>query len=203
MSTSRDNADNHHQRRSAKTVVSLTKFAHAKSKGTRRAIEQYKQKRKSKFNRNASLLREYRKVMKKEGYEAGKGASRKRSLDDEGREIEESENGDDHEEVQHENENSDSEDNDSDEQNQQLKQQKMRRHKTDPLAKAKQMAKQSKEDEIKRREMKVKEQEEHKRKLKQKQQRSRKLAKRTNRGQPVMKHVVDDLLEKIKKSVNK
>ncbi len=195
------NADNHHQRRSAQTVVSLTKFAHAKSKGTRRAIEQYKQKRKSKFNRNASLLREYRKVMKKEGFEAGKGASRKRSLDDKGREIDESENGDDHEEVQ---QSSDSEDNNnSEEHDRQQKQQKTRRHKADPLAKAKQMAKQSKEDEIKRREMKVKEQEDHKRKLKQKQQRSRKLAKKTNRGQPVMKHVVDDLLEKIKKSVDK
>lgn len=176
------------RRRAGNSVISLTQFAHAKSKGTRKAIENYKQKQKSKFNRNAALLREYRKVMKSEGYEAGKGASRKRSWNDDGDDNKDNNDkirDDDGDDVHVDNSNN----------------RKKRRHKADPLAKAKEMAKQSKEDKEHKKEMKIKEQKENEKRIKQKQIRSRKLGKRTSRGQPVMKHVVGDLLDKIKKSV--
>lgn len=161
------------QRRSANPVISLNQFAHAKSKGTRRAIENYKQKRTSKFNRNAGLLREYRKAMKNEGYDAGKGASRKRSLNGDG----------DHVEVEHDD---DKELNENKEDGNEQKTKK-RRHKADPLAKAKEMAKHSKQDQLHQKETRAKEIEDNKRKATQKQLRARKLAKRTNRGQPIMK----------------
>lgn len=184
------------QRRPVNPVISLTQFAHAKSQGTRKAIENYKHKKQSKFNRNAGLLREYRKVMKSEGYEAGKGASRKRPL-------QEDEGGRNNDDEDYDRKRTGIVDirNGDDNYNGDQKNVK-KRHKADPFAKAKEMAKRSKEDRVHQREMKVKEQEENKKKLKQKQIRSRKLAKRTSRGQPVMKHVVSDLLEKVKKAVD-
>ena len=171
------------QRRSANSVISLTQFAHAKSKGTRRAIENYKHKKQSKFNRNAGLLREYRKAMKNEGYDAGKGASRKRSLNNEREEQYDEENDGMFEESEKE-----------------PKSKKRRHHKSDPLAKAKVMAQKSKQDQILQKELKLKQKKENEKKQKQKQKRGKQLRKRTNRGQPIMKNVVGDLLQKIRSS---
>jgi len=71
---------NHPTRKFHKQVagpcLSLTQFVHSKSKGTRHAIEKYRQKKKSKFNHRAGLLREYRKVIQNEGYLPGERNSR-------------------------------------------------------------------------------------------------------------------------------
>jgi hypothetical protein len=157
-------------RRTAKSVISLTQFAHSKSKGTRRAIEHYKQKKQSKFNRKAGLLREYKKAMKSEGFEAGKGASRKRTRGNEPEDLGETDK-------------------------------VKRRHKADPFAKAKEKARQNKEAIFSKKQehqenMKLKHLNEKRKKIRGKQ-----LNKRTRKGQPIMKNVIGDILQKIKADV--
>jgi len=163
-------AEDPNPRRTANSVISLTQFAHSKAKGTRRAIEKYKQKKQTKFNHNAKLLREYKKVMKTEGYEAGKGASRKRNQD----------------EVEDKN-------NDADEEGKWKKKQK-----SDPFAKAKLKAKQGRDEVESRKEDREQEIKQRAIKEKQKKAKVRKLSKRTKKGQPIMKDVIGDMLDKIK-----
>lgn len=169
----RTNESSDSKRRQGNTVVSLNKFAHGKSKGTRRAIEKFRQKKKSKFNYNAGLLREYKKVMKNEGYEAGKGASRKRQ------DMETHVNEDATEVV------------------------KEKRKKADPFAKARQQAEKSKLEKIQREEAMKERLKEKALKEKQNKLKARKMAQRTKKGQPIMKNVVEDLLEKIQNKVGK
>mmetsp|Transcript_4403 Transcript_4403/g.6721 ORF Transcript_4403/g.6721 Transcript_4403/m.6721 type:complete len:179 (-) Transcript_4403:253-789(-) len=163
------------KRRNANTVISLTQFAHSKSKGTRRAIENFKYKKQSKFNRNAGLLRGYKKAMKTEGFEVGKGASRKRTS----KGMDQSTKRDD---------------GDNDGYSQRMK----KRQKSDPFAKAKQKAKQSKEEIIERQNDIEKQKKLMKRKATEKKVKTRKLSKRTKKGQPIMKDMISDMLEKIK-----
>jgi hypothetical protein len=160
--------------RQGNTVISLTKFAHAKSRGTRRAIEKYRQKKQSKFNYNAGLLREYKKVMKNEGYEAGKGASRKRQ---------------DTDVIVNEDAAAGAV--------------KEKRKKADPFAKARQQAEKSKLEKAQREEDLKQRLKENELKEKQNKLKARKMAQRTKKGQPIMKNVVEDLLDKIKSSVDK
>lgn len=163
-------------RRTANSVISLTQFAHSKSKGTRRAIERFNQKKQSKFNRNANLLRQYKKVMKDEGYQAGKGGSRKRNQTDaEGT----------------------GSNNKSDDYGDCTERSK-KRHKSDPFAKAKQKARQSEvAEQNKKREFQDK-MKQRSVKEKQKRLKAKKVMKRTKKGQPVMKSIIGDMLEKIK-----
>ena len=164
MASRKRDRNDEEPRRKANSVISLTQFAHSKSKGTRKAIEKYKQKKQAKFNHNDQLLKQYKKVMKKEGFEAGKGASRKRNKDD----VEDGERS------------------------------SKKRVKADPFAKAKRKAEQAQLDSEKR----VVEREEQKKKQsekeKQKKLRARKLSLRTKKGQPIMKNMIGDMLEKIK-----
>lgn len=164
MASRKRDRNDEEPRRKANSVISLTQFAHSKSKGTRKAIEKYKQKKQAKFNHNDQLLKQYKKVMKKEGFEAGKGASRKRNKDD----VEDGERS------------------------------SKKRVKADPFAKAKRKADQAQLDSEKR----VVEREEQKKKQsekeKQKKLRARKLSQRTKKGQPIMKNMIGDMLEKIK-----
>lgn len=165
------NASSEDPRRAANSVITLSQFAHSKSKGTRRAIEHFKQKKQSKFNRKAGLLREYKKVMKSEGFEAGKGASRKRNRDESNKA---------NITVQEEDE------------------KPIRRNKSDPFAKAKEQARQHKVAELNR---KLEHQQKMKKRAlseKKKKTKARKLAKRTTKGQPIMKNVIGDMLDKIR-----
>ena len=198
---SNNNKHSTSRRRAANSVISLTQFAHSKSKGTRRAIEKCKQKKQSKFNRNAGLLREYRKAMKLEGYDAGNGGSRKRSLDN--RNNGKNNNGQNDLDNQFDDDtNNNSENNNEETEISTTPSTKKRKrfHKSDPFAKAKAKAKQSKVEIEQRKEIRIQEVKENEKKMKQKKMKSRKLAKRTNRGQPIIKNVVGDLLEKIRKA---
>lgn len=155
------------KRRQGNTVISLNQFAHAKSKGTRRVIEKFRQKKRSKFNYNAGLLREYKKVMKNEGYDAGRGASRKRQEMD-----------------------------DTNTQGDAVMREK--RKKADPFAKARQKAEAVRLEQLQKEEALNKNQKEKELKKKQNKLKAKKMAQRTRKGQPIMKNVVEDLLEKIK-----
>jgi hypothetical protein len=169
MASRKRDRNDEEPRRKANSVISLTQFAHSKSKGTRKAIEKYKQKKQAKFNHNAQLLKQYKKVMKKEGFEAGKGASRKRNKDD----LEDGERS------------------------------SKKRVKADPFAKAKRKAQQAHLDSEKRIIEREEQKEKQSEKEKQKKLRARKLSQRTKKGQPIMKNMIGDMLEKIKSDMAK
>mmetsp|Transcript_4214 Transcript_4214/g.6169 ORF Transcript_4214/g.6169 Transcript_4214/m.6169 type:complete len:264 (+) Transcript_4214:188-979(+) len=172
-------------RRAANSIVSLTQFAHSKSKGTRRAIQEYRNKKQTKFNNNTKLLNDYRKMMKKEGYEAGKGTSRKRSSGFE-------DDNDNREEA-----------NDNDNDNNDEPQQKMKilkKRKMDPFTKARQKAEEAKQAQLQHTQKREDALLARGERQKQKKIRAKKLSKRTKRGQPIMKDMIEDMLEKIKKT---
>mmetsp|Transcript_3517 Transcript_3517/g.4891 ORF Transcript_3517/g.4891 Transcript_3517/m.4891 type:complete len:187 (-) Transcript_3517:158-718(-) len=169
------------QRNRASLAMNLTEFAHSKSKGTSRAIHRYREKKKGQFNRRAALLRQYRKTMKTEGYDAGKGASRKRLTESE---IETP----------------------SDPKNparrfssQQEHKKKSMIIKADPFAKARSVAEQRKT----MAEQREKDMEERQKRIdqskKQRKARAKMMSQRTKRGQPIMNNVIGNLLEKIKR----
>ena len=84
------NNNNEHQNSSSSSqkyrrrqaAISLASFS--SKKGHYRALQEYKKRKETKFLQNASLLREYKKTMKQEGYDVGRGASRKRDNDEMG-----------------------------------------------------------------------------------------------------------------------
>jgi hypothetical protein len=124
--------------------------------------------------------------MKQEGYEVGKGASRWR--DEEGRKGSSKKR------------KKDTNIDDADDANNEHQQQSSRtkRHKSDPLLKARKHAEARKAETaelINQKEAKIKNEskKQHDRKV-----RAKKLMKRTRKGQPVMKNVIGDLLGKIK-----
>ena len=63
-------------KRRKQAAISLASFS--TKKGHDRALQEYKKRKETKFLANATLLRGYQRAMKREGYDAGKGASRKR-----------------------------------------------------------------------------------------------------------------------------
>lgn len=168
--TNEHNAARNHTKRNGSSVISLTKFAHSKSEGTKRAIERYRKKKVSKFKRNASLLREYKKAMKSEGFEAGKGASRKRNQEKDSVSVDE---------------------------NVQQEKPPKKKAKSDPFAKARQRAQLVMEEKDKQKVELQERLKEKEAKEKQKRAKAKKLVQRTKKGQPIMKHIIGDMLEKI------
>lgn len=164
-------------------VVSLTQFAHHKSKGTKKAIEHYRNKQQSKFNRRAGLLRQYKKAMKSEGFDAGVGGSRKRVPDGEGSSSEDVTNTD-----------ADPQDVASTKSNT-----RKGRAKADPFFKSKQKAQKSKEEKLQRQRDAEEWKDQKEIKLKKRAQRSKLMSKRTRKGQPVMRNMIESMLEKIKR----
>lgn len=169
-----------HRRRQA--AISLNSFS--SKKGHDRALQEYKKRKETKFQKNATLLREYQRAMKQEGYEVGKGASRWRN--------EEGRKGSSKKRKQ------DTNNDDADDTNNEHHQSRTKRHKSDPLLKARKHAearKAEKAELINQKETKIKNEskKQHDRKV-----RAKKLMKRTRKGQPVMKNVIGDLLGKIK-----
>ena len=170
-------------------VVSLTQFAHHKSKGTKKAIEHYRNKQQSKFNRRAGLLRQYKKAMKSEGFEAGVGGSRKR-VPDGGEGSSSSEN---------------VTKTDADPQDTATSTTTTTttttkgRAKADPFFKSKQKAQKSKEEKLQRQRDAEEWKKQKEIKLKKRAQRSKLMSKRTRKGQPVMRNMIESMLEKIKR----
>ena len=162
--------------RSARERISLDDFVHRK--GQVRALEEFKYRKQRKKVQTAKALRSYRKVMKREGYEAGQGASRKR-VDSSNHEDESNLGNALTEEGA-------------------TKMQK-RRHKTDPFQKSVQKAEEKMEKAKQHQEQQKENEKQRLQKLKERQQRTKLLNKRTKRGQPIMKHMVDNLLHKLEK----
>jgi len=142
-------------------AIPLTDFA--QRKGQKRALEEYHNRKAHKRKNTAIALRGYRKAMKQQGYEAGKGASRKRTTTTTN------------------------------------KTQGKKQAKSNPFAKALKQGeerKKSRQEAQAAREAFVAQKDQ---KLRERRQHTRKLQKRTKKGQPIMKHMVDHLLAKMEK----
>ena len=174
--------------RRKQAAISLNSFS--SKKGHDRALKEYKKRKEIKFQKNATLLREYQRAMKQEGFEVGRGASRWR--DEDGRKGGKKRKNTTTDE---------DDDNDANGNNNEQQKSRTKRHKSDPLLKARKLAEQKlaeKAELVAQKETKIKTegQKQHDRKA-----RAKKLMKRTRRGQPVMKNVIGDLLGRIKSEV--
>jgi hypothetical protein len=168
--TSNRDDGNDKTRTSSRERISLEAFVHRK--GQVRALEEFKYRKQHKKIETAKALRSYRKVMKQQGYEAGQGASRKR--------MEEStaENTAKEEDAPKE---------------------YKKRHKMNPFEKPAKRAEEQKRMAETHKEKKETGEKERQKCLKERKRRTKLLSKRTKRGQPIMKHMMDNLLEKLEK----
>jgi hypothetical protein len=176
--TSNRDDGNDKTRASSRERISLEAFVHRK--GQVRALEEFKYRKQTKRVETAKALRSYRKVMKQQGYEAGQGASRKRM-----------------EEPTAENtaENTAKEED--------APKEYKKRHKMNPFEKPAKRAEEQKRLVETQKEKKETGEKERQKCLKERKRRTKLLSKRTKRGQPIMKHVVDNLLEKLEKQNQK
>jgi len=167
----------HHDRRRATSAIQSNK-----QRSTNKSVAHSQiQKKKQHFKHNASMLREYQKVMKKEGFEPGQGASRKRTTND----------NDDSVVLSH------SADVDSDSIKNKNFQSWKKKQKMNPFAKSVEAAEQKKKEEEERVEFHKQRQLDLKQKVKQRKKTSRLLSQKTKKGQPVMNNVISVLLNKI------
>mmetsp|Transcript_20206 Transcript_20206/g.43916 ORF Transcript_20206/g.43916 Transcript_20206/m.43916 type:complete len:208 (+) Transcript_20206:184-807(+) len=171
-------------KRRRQAAISLASFS--SKKGHDRALQEFKKRKETKFNKNATLLRGYQKAMKQGGYDAGRGASRKRVDRDE--DVDASETNDKSNDKEDGLETTN-------------KKPFAKRHKSDPLHQARKEAERRKAEELEAVSQKEQRQQNEGQKTQNRKVRARKMMKRTKRGQPLMKNVIGDLLGKIKSDV--
>jgi hypothetical protein len=159
-----------------RTVVSLEKFAH-RNKADKFAIAAFRDRKDKKRFHTSQALRSYKKVMRKEGYEAGTGASRKRPADGEAAPLRPA---DDVGAVDG-------------------APARRRRPKMNPFHKALQKAQEKKETIQQSITDKEDREKERTQKLKDRRYRTKVLSKRTKKGQPIMQNMVHDILAKLEK----
>jgi hypothetical protein len=158
-----------------RTVVSLEKFAH-RNKADKFAIAAFRERKDKKRFQTSQALRSYKKVMRKEGYEAGTGASRKRPA--EGGEAPVVREKDELATVDGT---------------------RRRRPKMNPFHKALQKAQEKKETIQQSITDKEDREKDRTQKLKDRRYRTKVLSKRTKKGQPIMQNMVHDILAKLEK----
>lgn len=154
----------------SKHSISLENFG--QRKGQVRALAEFRNRKQRKRIETAKALRKYKKTMKSEGFDAGRGASRRRVGDREG-----TRESDGSEEIE--------------------KAVPARRQKTNPFQKSIDKAKLKKETAENMIKIREDNQKEKQRKLRERKQQSKLLARRTKRGQPIMKHAVGNILRKL------
>jgi hypothetical protein len=174
------------RRRHDAPVLSVEQFAHRK--GVTKAIQSFRKRKEKKRVHTATALRSYKKVMKQEGYEPGRGASRKR-ID----EMQESQEATAPEQ-------SAAAASVSNEASSSLPTEKpARRQKSNPFQKSMMKADDRQRDILQAREDRETRESERNGKLQERKHRHQLLTKRTRKGQPIMQNVVDDILAKLQK----
>jgi hypothetical protein len=173
---------NGQQRRRVDGTVSMVNFA--QRKGQTRAIKECKKRKEKKVFQTAKHLRRYRKAMKQEGYEAGTGASRKRVVEEPSSALSSSSSGKEETIPLAEAE------------------KKMRRPKANPFAKAQEQAEAKKNQVAQNILEKETNEKDREQKLKLRRKQTKLLSKRSKRGQPIIKNMVDNLLIKLQKDQN-
>ena len=160
-----------------------------------KSLRRYRKRQEQRFAHKASALRDYKKAMKKEGYEAGRGAGRKRYRDNKGIGSDEevrrradapgAAGAYDDEEAQ------------SDEGERSNHKSQKRRKKIDPMAHIRRKAEEKREE----RSRIVEEREQKKKadvsKERQRKKNYRSKQKRTRKGQPIMGDMIKGMLEKL------
>ena len=168
-------------------------FAHRT--GVQYSIQKFRQRKEKKRVEKAMQLRKYKKIMKQEGYEPGKGARRKREIEGSPADASSS-GGHDNEKEERSVKQPELREDHADREAETLLPQ--RRKKTNPLQKAAAQAKQRKQ-EIQDSQLKKEQHlKERQRKLHERKQRTKRLSQRTKKGQPIMKNIVHDILEKLR-----
>lgn len=152
-------------RQRGENAISLENFG--QRKGQVRALEEFRVRKEKKRVETAKALRKYKKAMKKEGLDAGRGASRKRV---------------------------EKEPNEAD-----AKEGTERRKKSNPFQKSKDLAAKKKESIIQRQKDKEQNEKDRQKRLRERKNQTRLLSKRSKRGQPIMKHTVNNMLIKLQK----
>ena len=175
----------HHERRKAAGIE-----AFAAQKGVTRSIQTYKHRKESKFAKKASLLREYHKVMKKEGLEAGRGKRKRDHMENDDNtervETQQNERDENHEAVD-----------DDEEKDSSKKQVRKRKPKMNPLTKVLQKASERKAEQEQERVRRQQELADQKIRMAQRKRNAKILRQRTKKGQPVMKNIIAGLLSSI------
>lgn len=154
-----------------KSSISLENFG--QKKGHVRALSEFRNRKHKKRVETATRLRKYKKAMKSEGFQAGRGASRRRWGESEAEEEKLTEQNDDN---------------------------ISRRRKTNPLQKSIDKAEQKKKNVDAIKKSKDENEKEKRRKLRERKQQTKLLARRTKRGQPIMKHTVNNMLRKLERA---
>jgi len=197
-----DNGGDDGRRRRA-GATTLGNFAHRK--GVTKAIQDFQKRKDKKRVDTAKALRQYKKTMKQQGYSAGQGASRKRKH--EGDEDNDDEHDAENDNVEEGNNKtllqrtpgSSHDDSTPAKEDDHTQQQRKRHKKANPFAKALLKSKQhvaNKDDAAKERKQNERNK---KQKIFERRKRSQNLRQRTAKGQPVMKHVIHDILRKLER----
>jgi len=179
MNRSSSNGSNNIQQRFRRKAIGVEKF----SSSNKKSSEIHRAKKEKKFRRNATLLRQYQKAMKQEGYNVGKGASRRRRKGDNDDLKEREESGD----ASIIDETSKSQ----------------RNHKTNSFSQAKKKAQNNLKDKEENVEFQKRKKKEKEAKILQRRKRGKVMGKRTTKGQPVMKNVISNMLEKLQNDAKK
>ena len=167
--------------------------------GTTRSLNEFRYRKEKKFVKNAALLRGYRKAVKSEGFDAGKGASRKREdLGGDAEKKSKDERGGALGKRQRDSSREDEGGLES-EVSKQSRDATKRPKKMDPFAKARAEAELRKSDQESAEVERVKRRKEEDAKLQKRKRRNKMMSKRTKTGQPVMKHIISGILEKLEK----
>ena len=201
-----------------RTVVGLEAFARGGGTGTGKAIAAFRDRKQRKRRHTAQALRQYAKIMHKEGYMPGQGASRKRRQTEEGNEIiiddKNSNETNDAFEIsttkttvgdrldkkqKPATSNDDDDDDDNNNKNNIIPAPHTRRHKINPYKDLQSKATTTNNNNNMNLKTKELQEKERKRKLRERRQRTRRLQQRTSKGQPIMKHLVHDILHKLEK----
>ena len=160
-----------------------------------KSLRRYRKRQEQRFAHKASALRDYKKAMKKEGYEAGRGAGRKRYRDNKG--IGSDEEGRRRADAPGAAGAYDEEEAQSDEGERNNHRSKRRRKKIDPMADIRRKAEEKREERSR-----IVEDREQKKKADVSKERQRKKnyrskQKRTRKGQPIMGDMIKGMLEKL------
>jgi hypothetical protein len=171
-----------HGRRNATAVVGIEQFA--VRKGVVRGLQSFHKRKEKKRVETAKALKEYKKVMVREGYEPGAGKSRKRK----------------HAEQQEETDRGQSSNpNKNDANVVDGTNKRQRKPKSNPLVQMnKKMQEQKDQSEAAREAQKLRKKERFQH-LAQRKERTKLLNQRTKKGQPIMKNMVQDILAKLEK----
>jgi hypothetical protein len=176
-------------KRSRQTVLALDDFAH--QKGVVHALHGFRERREKKRLHTAKALRVYKKVMKREGYEPGTGASRKRMTETA---VELNEGGGDKDDSRENNTapvDTATMANDSTN--------IARKKRSNLFQKSIQKAHERKQAHVQSVQDRQVSERERQQRIKERRYRTKLLSQRTSKGQPVMKNIVQDILRKLER----